>query len=312
MLFKKHLLFRLFVFFLPFLLCLVWAEWKLSLLPSDMKVVKEKFESEGANAQVLLLGTSHLGYGVVNSAFSVPTLNAALPVQSLTVSAQLGEKYISRMKNLKLVILSTSYFSRDYTHWGTHAATRLYDYFRLFGLRGDGDLRDFLDVRYYSQYFTLGREVALSLIRNGKEPIKQDEVHWELNEIGAEKEAAYHESLRSPSAKEVNLRALKHFAGVLKAHSIKLAIVTTPVTQFYLNALDQKQFQEVQNDIIAAAQGAEVLSKDYLRDPRFSLSDFYNVDHMTEGGRLKYTALLNEEIIRPALNWELTDTTYLK
>ncbi len=298
---KTKFALKLALFLLPLFTAFFFVEWRLGQHPTEMDALRKKFEAPKNPTEVVIFGTSHLQEAIDPKELSKPAINAALPIQSLMVSAQLGEKYLSHLPNLKLVILEIAYMSRDYSHIKTYAAPRLFDYARSLGVRGEGDLKEWLDLRYFSRYFALGRIEAFNILSTKKREIASEDTAvlegMTMNSQGAEKQAKYHESLMLARDGEKNLSALKDYSKKLKAKGVSLVLVRTPATEYYRNAVNPEVMQKVIDDVRSAAEISPSHFHDFFADKRFVEKDFYNVDHLNKDGRDKFVSILNHELI---------------
>ena len=89
---------------------------------------------------------------------------------------------------------------------------------------------------------------------------------------------------------------MTEIASFCRDHSIHLVIVTTPCWKTYIQHLDPKQLNEMYQLISRLQSEYQLIYLDYFNDNRFDADDFYNCDHLSDKGAIKFTKILNNDI----------------
>ena len=77
-----------------------------------------------------------------------------------------------------------------------------------------------------------------------------------------------------------------------------------PVHSSYYKNLDSARFSFLKKILTDFSQKKKIPYFDYTNDPRFNLDDFTPkmVDHMNEKGAVKFSMILNKDVIIPMLH----------
>ncbi len=77
---------------------------------------------------------------------------------------------------------------------------------------------------------------------------------------------------------------------------IEIIFITTPAWTSYIEALDREQLAEMEEGIEEIKGKFGVAYYDFLRDKRFTESDFYDPDHLSDIGAVKFSKILADTI----------------
>ncbi len=89
---------------------------------------------------------------------------------------------------------------------------------------------------------------------------------------------------------------MKHIAEFCKSHNIQLVLITTPCWSSYYDNLDKKQLDRMYELTHKFQQEYQLPYFDYLKDSRFDADDFYDSNHLSDVGAVKFSKILNADI----------------
>ncbi len=75
-----------------------------------------------------------------------------------------------------------------------------------------------------------------------------------------------------------------------------MVLVTTPCWSSYYDNLDSRQLAKMYELTYRFQQEYGIPYYDYMKDPRFEADDFYDSNHLTDKGAIKFTKILNKDI----------------
>jgi hypothetical protein len=289
-------------FTLPlFLGCLI-MEGMLRHIPSDYELKQKYLEKNAASIETLVLGNSHTFYGVNPEFITTKSYNLAFLSQPLDYDWKLLNKYEGSFKNLKTVIIPISYFSLfSKLEYGSEA-WRQKDYYRFF------DLKSSIPFKYRFEVTSLKMKANLSRIAsyyiNKKRPIISNNLGMGSSKmklgLNFKKEgitAANRHTVSKFKNLKGNIEIVNNIISYASSHNLKVIFITTPTTPYYYNNLDLVQLNIMKNTFHSLDTINEhVKYYDFLKDQRFSQSDFRDSHHLNIKGAEKFTKLLNNLI----------------
>ena len=89
---------------------------------------------------------------------------------------------------------------------------------------------------------------------------------------------------------------MKEMAEFCKSHNIQLILITTPCWHSYYNNLNKEQLDKMYELTHRFQKQFDVPYLDYLKDTRFEADDFYDSNHLSDVGAIKFTKILDEDI----------------
>ena len=82
-----------------------------------------------------------------------------------------------------------------------------------------------------------------------------------------------------------------------KSHNIQLVLITTPCWHTYYENLNQIQLSKMYELTNRITNKYNIRYFDYLKDDRFEADDFFDCDHLSDVGAIKFSQILNEDIL---------------
>jgi hypothetical protein len=302
---------KILLFILPFLIFYPLLEIKLSQIPNIYDKKKEFIESQINEIEVLSMGSSH-GDAINPDYLSQKTFTFNYKAQDLYYDMKLINTYIDRMPRLKVVILPISYFSLEFEIDRSKTWTLAPFYYHAWRIPPQ-HLDSFFNLRYFSLTAAYGWEKVVHYIQNGFTDNEWETMRMNgqwmpgnqvLKDSPHESENGYykvlsHQELMDPGSTQENLKILENIITSCQSRHIDVILVTTPAHHTYFDFLDKTRWQVVQNAMKYLMDNYHVVYKNYLKDPRFYDSDFSDNDHVNTQGSIKFSQILDEEIIRP-------------
>ena len=114
---------------------------------------------------------------------------------------------------------------------------------------------------------------------------------------GTEAEAAVkRHTIKNWENIEQNCSQMKELADFCKSHHIQLVLITTPCWHTYYDQLNNKQLTKMYELTHKFQQEYNLPYFDYLKDTRFVADDFYDSNHLSDVGAIKFTKFLDKDI----------------
>lgn len=305
----RRFIVKLLLFLLPLATLTGWVEWKLAHMPNTYRQKRADLEQQLSTIKVLVLGPSHALHGIDPARFSQPGYNLANASQTIYYDKELTLRYLDRMSALRLVLIPISYNSLYTQLPDSKERFRCWFYARYWGIDAPGmelmDLRRYSGIALYTPQTTVdflmkGFNVDLleGLAHNGY--LRYDTAGARKNisfEQGAKRVELYRRMMKEEHYDE-NVNLLTDLVTTLRKRNIQVCFVTTPVFKTFAKYCEPSVFQ---NNLAALR---EICSqhgcgyKNYFNDPRFTVRDFYDNDHLNFLGATRFSAILDSEIVR--------------
>ena len=301
---KKFLKFSLF-FVLPILVVAIPVEYLLRQVPNPYKYKYEWMQKNAEDVEMLAFGSSHIFSAIRPEFFRDKAFNLANVSQRLKIDLFLLEYWADRYKKLKTVICPVSSFTWFDRGLETGSESYRCRYYKLYM---DCDL--FPDV-FFNNF-------ELSDLRTAKGKMAKllfpktdpgyDEYGWgntnklsEKNMVkwndGTEAETAVKgHTFKNWDETNSNYEVMKEIANFCKNRNIQLVLITTPCWHSYYDHLNGEQLAKMYELTHKIQQEYNIAYFDYLKDPRFEADDFYDSNHLSDVGAIKFSKILNEDI----------------
>lgn len=298
---------KLIIFSLPVILLTGCLEYNLGKIPNIYSLKRELLETNIADTEVIITGSSYEFEGVNPEFLDLKSFNLALPAQSIRYDTAMVLKYLDRMPNLKLVIAPVSYF----TFWSDYKSTNTVFYERFWDLLLPADIA-LSDFQRYS-FIALYNRNIFKYIKHGFNagpdtdwaPVAMNKSGWmrgsspepKSDEQGR-KAVEYHNSIASEEAPSYNMELLNSFFNELKKRNIAAVMMTSPTFYTYSDNIDKEKYRIMQEKIKELSERNNVPYYNYFLDKRFTEEDFRDIDHLNSEGAEKYSKIINEEILK--------------
>lgn len=292
------------VFISPLVILIGITEYEAGFIPSNYQIKRDRLEKNIENAQVIITGSSHAYNGIKPSLLGVPATNIAYVGQDIYYDTRILLKYLPRAKNAKLVIITVSYHSLEYSMqnsvWGHHISF----YKRFWGIDHEYPTFKLAD---YSSISLFGVQQSRDYFLTGAitETDQIDENGGNANARGTDNFAVTNGRLavKRQDAEtnlkymDKNLEYLEELLSDLNERQIKAVFVTTPGFHSYYDNLDSERYARMQNAIQLLCQKYGLTYKNYLKDERFVAEDFSDSNHLSTKGMEKFSSIIKSEIV---------------
>jgi hypothetical protein len=299
----KRFLITLSLFLLPLLAFICISEPLLRNIPNDYKNKRIYLDENADRLSVLILGHSHALTGLNPDYFSQPCFNAAYVSQTIDMDAAIFEKYKSRLNHLEYIILPMSYCTMSERLETTPEFWRIKNYVLYYKMNLSGNIRDHSEIFGNKLRYNLRRMVNYYVLQ--KNPIVCSSKGWEkrtyqknIDLVRSGKERALLHTINDPVCFSENARLLETFIRQAAEKNIRIIFYTSPAYTSYvqnMNPVLWKQTLDFTDSLIETYPN--VSYHNFLTDPAFTETDYFDADHLNIVGAKKLSLLLNEQII---------------
>jgi hypothetical protein len=306
------------VFALPLVAGAALLEHGVRGIANSYNTKRRMLERSLETADTLVLGSSHAYWGIRPDLLSGNALNLANVSQSLYYDAAIVGRYARRMRRLKVVVVTVSYYSLWYQLDDWEESWRQFFYERFWALpfRAGSDP---LDLRHFSVAALYGPRESLSYASrrfhvNLAEEI--DERGWfhyrgprsaDAEAEGARRVAAHH-AFMDPRHLPENVDTLERLLASLREGRIRAVLMTLPVFRTYRDHM-RPEWWRLSRAIVADVGRRQAAPYfDYTTDRRFAPGDFIDSDHLGPDGAARLSRIVDAEILEPMAAAEASST----
>lgn len=264
-------------------------------------------QRNASEVEVLILGSSHTYFGIRPEYIDGKTFNLANVSQEYTQDLFLLEYWQDKYKQLKKIIVPVSYFSlfinsiEDGDEWYRLRYYQIYmDYNKnLLNPRYNFELSHWPSAK--KKFDKLFQTFDYNIIPCDKwgwgshyRLADKDRTNWDDIKT-AIKRVEIHTTSNWKYVEE-NYTKLENIARFCKKHKIQLVLVTTPCWHLYYNNVNKKQLSIMYNLTQQLLKKYDLIYLDYFQDERFVADDFYDIDHLSDIGAIKFSKIINHDI----------------
>lgn len=306
---------KVLLFILPFIVIYLAIYAYALFYPSVFKTKADYIKANKADIEVLFIGSSHTQYGI-NPRLIEPkdgkVMNIAYGGQTIKLNQMLLEKFADEMPKLKYLFIEMDYFSLEHFTGNEEYRQPLYQTF--YGVAGgDGEwwTRYFLtkdDLYFFAQ------SAALNMWNYVKNP------QYEMNEWGfIENNVNYQFAKMNYDEEEICRTLPNRLGGSHPIQSVENYKVNTTLTDSILTFCNDRniqpifiaypvyksyyQFEKSKKKARRFLYIEQSLKKhpnlqfwNFEDDPRFSVRDFWDDDHLDVAGANKLSEIINEQL----------------
>lgn len=301
---------RLVLFCLPIALLVLVAEIGLRRVDNSYTKKLRALNERGSELEVLVTGTSTGMYGIDPALFSAKAYNMANVSQSPYYDDALVRPRLAELPRLRLLLVVLSTPSLEMRLGDSPEYWRQYWYERFWGIepevpRGPFDARQYSVAALYPRSVLVRAarrafhyDVAPEITDSGFFPFVADG-HM-VDDAHAAGRTVYHRSIMRPENLPHNVAALERLVRAARARSLQVAILLPPTSKHYQSRRDPDALGRTLGALAALEkEGAKIAN--YLDDPRFDDSDFADPDHLGVKGAARFSRVLDEELVKPAM-----------
>lgn len=303
----KRFLIYFFSVLVPIVIILGIGEYIVRQVPNPYKYKEEWMEKHHDEVEVLVLGGSHTFYGVKPEMLGDKAFSLANTSQGLIYDYFLFNKF--DCPNLQVLVMQFSYptffggrledggawgraiFYKIYMDYPEHSVFSRYNY-------------EFTNMRIFREklkkYFNPPEDVGYDKYGWGTlyRLSEKDTLRWNNGSEAAE--AAKRHTVdnwdKALLISKEKYAMLENMASFCKKNNILFVLITTPCWKDYVNNLDKRQLSTMYDLISQFQKNNDVVYLDYMRDDRFEPNDFYDSNHLSDIGAVKFSKILRDDI----------------
>lgn len=311
---------RLAAFVLP--IAFLWAtlEWWTAKLPNNYSIKRQQLNVLSGRIDTLILGSSSTYFGVVPKQLSGTAFNLAYLIQPLYYDDQLLTRVLPQLPRLRRVIVTVQYISLFFELDDFVGSWRQYFYEQEWGIP-PARFGDRMDIRMWSRVALLTPRFSVQSVRPALSGLargarvlpttpgveaRDDRGWWpagfgdddpaRLNAAYAARRLAQYDEMMNVNHEQANLRYLKHILSVLHEHDIECVLVSLPVWSTFRNGMRADMWDRTQSDIQHLVKDYDVRYLSFLNSPQLEAADFFDVDHLSPRGAIRFTKMLNADL----------------
>lgn len=279
-------------------------------VPNRYSYKREYIEKHLDDLEVLLLGNCYIEDGLIPDSLGPHTFNSAISGRELAYDADLAERYVPRMKHLKLLVAPITYrtfgFGRQKpnpqdlkVHGGYESTFKCMNY-KYLGCRVDGfwywsevlnselNYKSRIRMTYAQQIETDSLGFVRLLDANRGEGWQR----WDLPKFYDTSIPVDQEELDKMKRQYVVI------AEAARKSGCRLVLLSTPMYQTYQQYMNPRVEQEM-IDLVSWLQESypEVEYRNYTHDRRFVFTDFHDASHLSEFGSVKFSRIFRDEVV---------------
>lgn len=312
----KQFLLSFLKFVVPFLLLIVAIELYVLYYPNTFNRKADYLHANKGSAEMLVLGSSHNQNAINPEFLQLKTINLANASQDIQVDSALFFKYVPEMKSLKAVILELDYFTLEEKN--DKENFRLPWYKRFFGIELY-PISFYNRISVYASSPSFFNKLLIDAVNPKKIKYKINEYGFIINDFPGVMKDENFDSLALAKTAAVRLKD-KHSAISLynldfnksKLNSmirycleknIRIILLSSPMYTTYINnEVAEKNLRKngYTDSLLKASPAVHYFN--YENDPRFSVRDFKNDDHLNSDGAKKYTLIIDSLVKKVVAN----------
>ena len=296
----KNLLYRILLFCIPVIIVLIGCEIYVRTMPSEYRQKRDQLLANADSIEVLILGSSHAADGADPNQFTLYAHNMAFGFQSIFFDRKIVEKYLPVLPRLKYVLLNLQYNGLYYDHNDDR------DFFYKYYYDINYKNRKFYKESFSQFFFVYTPEVALSMILNNRKDVltkgwinkekRDDEV---VTSVWKNKYRVdlFNATIKKWKGGDSALDDLEALIILLQSKKITPILISYPNYSLLRSLLDKSIIEKdsiIGNEL---SQKYQIPYLDYFDDDSFTVSDYYNCDHLNAEGAAKLSKRINEVIM---------------
>ena len=311
-------IFRLVVVSLPAILLLAWVELGLNNIDSVYKLKPKLLESQAADIEILILGSSNAYFDYNPDYFSCKGFNFAINAQSPYYDLKITEKYINQMPKLRLVILPAIFYTLGTNLAETSNSWRTFFYSIYMGLPIETTNLEFhekikrnIDAKNFSKIALFGDNTYGYIRSKFSEKVDifiPEENGWydsrdipgpDYGKPLGRDGAIAHSSSTSNRFVDINLQYWSALIELLQKKGIAVAIVRAPEDISYAGNLNKDKVGYMNQGLSGLSKKYNIEFLDYSADSKFGFDDYTVMpDHMSVKGSEKFSKVINKDLIK--------------
>jgi len=291
------------IFCLPVLVVSGTLELVLRNIPNGYKLKSDYLKTNQKSIKTLLVGSSHILYGINPSLLSEKALNYGNVSQTIDIDYQIINQYINNLEVLETVVIRLSYTTlfeqlvngderwriKDYEIYTDINLDQSFKYhFEILSVKLKNNLKrinDFYIINQNTEFVTI-EGWGTNSIRQSSQDIDA------VGKLTAEKH-----TINDDAIYVENYRILEAIVDLCQENEVKVILVTMPAYKSYVQHLNQNQLEmTISAGTFMANKYSNCSYFNFLAHKRFKRSDFLDADHLNSQGAENFSKLIDRLI----------------
>ncbi|RYE23728.1 MAG: hypothetical protein EOP51_09650 [Sphingobacteriales bacterium] len=295
------------LFLVPVLLLLAAIELYVIYYPSTFNRKADDLHANLKTTELLVLGSSHNQNALNPEFLHLKTVNLANASQDIQIDSALFFKYVPKMPKLKMVILELDYFTLEEKNDAENF--RLPWYKRFYGIELY-PISFFNRISVYASSPSFFNKILIDAANPKKPKYEVNQYGFITNDFpGVMVDENYDSARLAITAAQrlkdkhsklsvdnfnFNRSKLDAMIRYCSLNKIEVMLLSAPMYSTYiLNEVPEKNRRKTAYTDSLQNSNPAIRYFDYERDPRFTIHDFKNDDHLNSNGARKYTAIID-------------------
>lgn len=270
--------------------------------PNDYSYKRKYIESHLDGIKVLFLGHSYFEVGINPAVIGDSVFNAAISGRAAgnTWDAQLAERYVPKMKNLKVLALPFAYHHIYETKSITPESRSNIRTYKCMNYKYLGLTSGSFSLRFWPELLNSNLNFWARLSTKASK-VQCDSLGFIAFPDRAENWQTEHLPDTEPTKADLNKVLLQDYlriAAVCKENGVSFVIIATPIYDTYRQIISEK-WQVDAEKIISEVRKSfpEVLFYNFAFDSRFTEDYFKDAGHLNEQGAKMFSEIVKEEVL---------------
>lgn len=299
----KKFVFHTFLFIIPLFLVIGLTEVAIRNIPNDYNSKKQQIRENGDQFEILVLGSSHVYYGINPEYFDQKCFNLAHIAQTPEFDLKLLKKFLPQMKNVKTVIYPISYFTFFWDLQSSTEAWRLKNYTIYYHLNAAQSFKDYLEFcsidplnnyKRIKDYYIYSRsELGVTPLGWGYNCLAEYAGNLEeTGKIAAERHSNFGTHFYKKNTQEVD-----EILNLCQQNNIRVLLLFPPGYQSYRSYLNPDQLKmtyQTIDTLLSKHPNSSFLN--LFADTSYTAALFLDGDHLNDQGATKLSSFLNQYI----------------
>ena len=263
---------------------------------SDRFITERNKACGGKGDEIFMVtGVSHAYAGTDISEFSMPGIKLALTSQDLFYDYELAKLAINHKKGLKYAIIGVSPFSLHYDLSKSVNVGRCFGYYPMVKSVhncpiSESKIKELFNEAYIHSYDLFDSELIAQHLFGCNSLDKA----FTLNDLMEVRKKLADAGKQFPETAIENKIILRNYVtDCIKADVLPILVIY-PVSEFYNKYFSLKKFSEVRGILEDYSEEFNIPFYDFSNDKRFTISDFFDVEHLNVRGAEKISQILDK------------------
>lgn len=290
------------LFVIPILLLFCAGEWGLRSMPNLYRTKAERLQHMAPRVEILILGASHTLMGISPKQLSSHAFNMAGVSQTLDLDYEILATYLPMLTQLKQVVVCADagiLFDPPLSQGDERFRTTYYNLYFPISRQGTWprfsfEMGSYTGAKEKLSAFLRGEGCSIDSLGwyTSYTPDKRDAQSF-TPQRAAERIAHHYRSGTEHLAQ--NREELQRLYQLCRQHNVQLLIVSTPTHRFYREAMPKDMAEHCAATLQTYRKLRGVTVLDYSADPRFDDQDFFDLDHLSTIGAVKFSQILSKD-----------------